>query len=181
MTHLSSYRIALLVVLLTPVRLKVLGRNAPRVRWMLTAKLFWGLSPQVRIYDSSRRRAKKRDKAAPKRASQEVTRTRRVDGPRFVTAALKLIVEILRRVSIVRFRIDADLGLGDPAQTGQLFGFLAPVVYGGPRTSKISIDLRPDFVSARASGQIDIELSFVPAAFILPGVRFAWRAFGPQT
>ena len=171
--------VLVLAVVLTPVRLTVLMRSTPQLDWQVAARVFGGISPEVQIHDSSRRRAKRQDKAEahePSRAQQRVRGMRL----RFITAAPELLVGLLRQISISRLKIDADVGLGDPAETGQLFGLLAPIIYARPTTSAISVDLRPDFVSPRISGKINVELGFVPAAFILPGARFAWRVYGSR-
>ena len=95
-------------------------------------------------------------------------------------ATPKLLVDLLRPIEVSRLEIEADVGLGDPADTGQLFGLLAPIIYTQPMATVGLINVRPDFTASRASGTLLAELSFIPAAFIPPGVRFAWHVFGPR-
>jgi hypothetical protein len=100
--------------------------------------------------------------------------------PRAMGAAPQLLAGLLRPVHFERLAIDADIGLADPADTGQLYGMLAAAEHALPRPARVSIIVRPDFSGSRISGEADAALSFIPLLLIPPGVRFAWRVFGPR-
>ncbi len=98
-----------------------------------------------------------------------------------IAAAPQLLTGLLRPIRLVRLKVDADIGLVDPADTGLLFGLLAAVSYSRPHTSAVSIAIRPNFTGPRASGELDAALSFIPIAFVPPGVRYALRALGSRS
>ena len=178
---LSSVFAVLLILavaaLMTPVKLGFTLRTSPTWRLKIAARLLGGLAPPIPIHDSARRRPKKKTPTAkrtwaiaPRRASARIARV--------IAAAPRLLAGLLRPFHLERLTIDADIGLADPADTGQLFGLLAAVNHSRPPNSAVSIAVRPDFTGPGASGELDAVLSFVPVAFIPPGIRFAWRLFG---
>ncbi len=169
-----------LAVVVTPVKLSLRFRSSPQWRLRIEARLFGGTTPAIPFHDSARRSTKKRAKRRPRRTHRKDARSRKTSGLRMFQAAPKLFADLLRPIRLTRLEIDADVGLGDPADTGQLFGLLAPIVYARPMAAISLINIRPDFTASRASGTLMAELSFIPAALIPPGVRFAWHAFGPR-
>jgi hypothetical protein len=94
---------------------------------------------------------------------------------RALVAAPRLLVSLLRPFRLQRLAIDADVGLSDPADTGQLIGMLAPLIYAVPRSNVVDIAIRPDFSGARVEGDLEADFSFVPAALVPPLAAFAWR------
>lgn len=166
------------VVLATPVKLAFTMTTSPQWRLKIVARLLGGLTPAIAIHDSVRHQQLRR---APRAKKKKATRSRRRSGwiPRAVAATPQLLAGLLRPVHVERLAIDADIGLADPADTGQLFGMLTTANHALPRPPRVSIVVRPDFSGSRASGELDAALSFVPLFLILPGVRFAWRVFRP--
>jgi hypothetical protein len=173
--------VLLIAVLATPVQLGCVARSAPGGQLVIYARLFGGLTPTIRFYDSTRRNVKKkpppakRKKEKSKRALQGLGRVRRA------IAEPHLLVDFLRPIHIERLAIDADIGFADPADTGQLYGLLCPVIHSGLPASVVSIAVRPDFSGPRVSGEVVAELSFIPVAFLPPAARFAWRVWGPRS
>lgn len=177
--------VLLIAVLVTPVQIGCIAHSATGGRLMISARLLGGLTPTIRFYDSARRNVRKqppqakqkkeKKKKKTKRAHQGLTRVRRT------IAEPHLLADLLRPIHIERLAIDADIGFADPADTGQLYGLLCPVIHSGLLASPVSIAVRPDFSGPRVSGEIVAELSFIPVAFLPPAVRFAWRVWGARS
>lgn len=171
-----------IAALVTPVRLAFTLRTSPGRQLKIAARLFGGLTPPIPIHDSARRRPKKKTRAAKlKKKPAIMSRQALTKISRVTAAAPRLVADLLRIIHLERLAVDADIGLADPADTGQLFGLLAAVTHSRPPASAVSIAVRPDFTGPRASGELDAVLSFTPAAFILPGLRFGWRVFGARS
>ncbi len=166
----------LAAVAVTPVRLRCVVSGEPRWRAIVVARLLAGLTPPIRVFDSARCRKKRaRERAAPKPRAPGFR-----NASNIVHAAPALLADLIGRVHVRRLAIDADVGLGDPADTGQLFGMFQAARYAIPAPGGVSVQLRPDFERVRLAGRLSAEASFIPAAFIGPLIRFAWRAFGPR-
>lgn len=179
-TALAALLVLAIAVLATPVKLAFVVSTSPRWRLMIAARLLGGVTPPIPIHDSARRRPKREKPPAKERRWAGMSRKTRASLPRAIAGAPRLVTGLLRPIHLERLAVDADIGLADPADTGQFFGWFAAATYVLPSTSALSIDVRPDFSGPRASGEVGAELSFVPVAFIPPGVRFAWRVFGPR-
>ena len=177
---LSLLVLSTVAVLVTPVELAFAARTSPRWRLQIAVRLLGGLTPAIPVHDSARppkkaEQAKEKKEETPK---AKTTASRR--AARVAAGAPQLAFGLLKPIRLTQLRVDADIGLADPADTGQLCGLLAAVTYARPPNPDISIAIRPDFTGPRASGGLDTVLSFVPVAFIPPGVRFAWQVFGAR-
>lgn len=178
--------LALIVVLLlvgavlaTPVHFAFTVATSPGWRLKIMARLLGGLTPEIVIHDSTLPKPRRK---APRAKEKKAPHSHRRPGwiPRALAAAPQLVTGLLEPVHLEHLAIDADIGLADPADTGQLFGMLAAANHALPRPPCMSIVVRPDFSGSRASGELDAALSFVPILLIPPGVRFAWHVFGPR-
>jgi hypothetical protein len=162
--------------LATPVKLGFRLGTAPRLRLRIGLRLLGGLAPPIPLLDTARRKPAKRKRrkppAPPRRAMKSLRRG---------LSAPTLLIDLLRPIHLERLAIEADIGLADPADTGHLFGMLTAVNHARPAGSRVSISVRPDFTGPRAAGELDAVLSFVPLAFVPPGVRLAWHLFGPRS
>lgn len=94
-------------------------------------------------------------------------------------AAPGLVGGLLRQFRILRIEAEADFGFDDPADTGAVYGLLAPFAFGLPPGTRSSVVLRPDFETPRLSGRIDATVEVTPIRLLPPALRFAWRSFGP--
>jgi len=177
----AAFFLILAGALLTPVKFRFFARSAPHPLFRLEARAFAGLTPSLRIADTTRERRKKsrNPKAADKKKSKK-GRAMAKRAPAMLKAMPDLVAGLLKTIHFERLDIDGEFGLGDPADTGQLYGRLTPLIYGTAGSRKISVALRPDFDTARLSGTIDAMLSVRPAALLPPAIRFAWRSFGSK-
>ncbi len=170
----------LVTALVTPVQIGCIARSAPTGRLMIVARLFGGLTPPIQIHDSIRQKARK--KPPPPRREKKTSRSRQgMTSVRRAIAEPHLLADLLKPIHIERLAIDADIGFDDPADTGQLYGLLSPLIHSRLPSSAVSIAVRPDFSGSRISGEAIAEVSFIPVAFLPPAVRFGWRVFGPRS
>ncbi|MCP4384565.1 MAG: DUF2953 domain-containing protein [Hyphomicrobiales bacterium] len=173
----AAIGVLLIAVVSLPLRIRLRARSTPRGRIQVHVAAFGGFVPAICVIDSDRWRAK------PKREEKD----RRTSRTRNISRSLKLarqlpslLSELIRRFRIFQIRAEGEFGLDDPADTGVVFGLLAPFVYGIPRTSGISLDVRPVFGQPCLSGRLDATVAVSPATLLPPVFRFAWRTFGPQ-
>ncbi|MDF0601521.1 DUF2953 domain-containing protein [Psychromarinibacter sp. C21-152] len=178
--------LGVVAVLALPVRLRVVGRTQPE-RWVrVELGLLGGLVPRFAVFDSVRSgggEAPPDQPAAPKpgrRRKRGTSGKRR--GRRMIRAAPRLLQDLLRQVRIERLDLDGCFGLGDPAETGQVFGMLAPLAYGGGWMlgPGARLAVTPVFDRACLEGRGDVMVAVVPLALVPPAIRFAWAVFGPR-
>lgn len=175
---------ALVAALVTPVKLEFTMRSSPKRRVKVAARLFGGMAPAIVVHDSDRQRAEQKERRTavkPKRSARErMSREALARVRRTVIATPRLLADLLRPIHIEQLTVDADIGLADPADTGQVLGLLAPLIYSRLASDVVSIAVRPDFMTPGFSGEVFAKLSVTPVAFIAPAVRFAWQVFGPR-
>ena len=111
-------------------------------------------------------------KSAPRRRA----RLPNVDPQRVFFAAAALLASVLSAFRLVSLRIVGKVGLGDPADTGALFGLLMPVNYA-PLGPRIAVDLRPGFDGPVVEGSAELVMRVVPLRLLRAAAVFAWRVF----
>lgn len=166
--------------MILPVRVVMSLQCNPVRQARVLVRPFGGVSPAIGVYDSTR---KSKPKAPPKtkrpQASKGKAQTKRKGKGRLRGNALAelpvLIGQVLRAIHIEVLQLDADFGLGDPAETGQLYGQLCPLIYN----SAGQVTLRPDFGAASLRGSAFAQFRVIPIAIVWPFVGFAWRFFAP--
>lgn len=87
-----------------------------------------------------------------------------------------LIGDTLAAFHIDRLMLHATFGTGDPAITGELYGFLCPLSYGVP-TERVQIAVTPDFAHRHFDGTGEVAFHFTPARLAWPTLRTGWRLF----
>jgi hypothetical protein len=181
--------LALATVLLVPVRLIACVQTSPRLAYTLEARWFGARAPRITLVDSRRpshhaaNRWRSKRAAHPARARRVRPTRRRLgrgSGSRMLAALPSLLGEVMGSIRWESFRLDAEFGLDDPADTGQLYGCLTPLQVGMPWPPGVCIALRPNFERACLEGELQATLRLRAAALLPPAVRFAWRAFGPR-
>jgi len=166
---------AVIAFAVTPVRLRCILRSEPKGQAVVVARLLAGLMPPIRVFDSSRRAAKRQRRVKKRPGTPRFRHVSHV-----VQQVPELLTDLLQRIRVRRLVVDADIGLGDPADTGQVFGLLQAARYAVPAAPGVSVNIRPDFEERRLSGWLAAEMSFIPVTFLPPVLRFVWRAFGPR-
>lgn len=167
------------LLLITPVLLRVHLTNSPKFAYRVEMLAVGGLAPRVTLAQGPRQDTVARQKikqAKPKR--RRSSRPKRVYGA-VIRALPELMRVMLRHIHLAELHIDADYGFGDPADTGELSGLLMPLQYAHPLPASVSLNLRPVFTQSCLKGSLTTAVRVTVAAFLVPILRFAWRAFGP--
>ncbi|MCK8462455.1 DUF2953 domain-containing protein [Aliiroseovarius sp. S1339] len=89
-------------------------------------------------------------------------------------------MDIWDRVRVDAATLDLRFGLDDPAETGQAFGQMTPLIYGTSAAPRVHINVDPAFDRAILKGRVALDLSFVPFMLVPPFIRFGWSAFWPD-
>jgi len=84
-----------------------------------------------------------------------------------------LLGELLGRVRIRRAKLDVSVGTNDPAATGELAGFAAPIVALANALPRTRVTLTPDFTGPTLEGAGEGEIRVVPITLVRPMVGFA--------
>ena len=170
-----------MAALVLPVTFRLRAQSAPRPRTHVSVGLVAGLVPAFTVHDSWAAKRNEKHKAKPERPRK--AKQDKAEGiprwlPRMVRAAPRLIAGLLRPIRLMRLHLDADIGLGDPADTGQLYGAMQALLRPLRLPSGASVVVRPDFTGPRTEGTLDAEFQVAPVAFLPPLLAFGWRVFG---
>lgn len=84
-----------------------------------------------------------------------------------------LLGDLLDRVSIRRAALDLTVGTDDPAATGELAGFAAPIVALANALPQTYITLMPDFTGPTFEAAGEGQVRIVPITLVPPMVGFA--------
>lgn len=166
----------LLALLAVPIRVECRASVGEVVRFRLGLRLLAGLGPRVGIADSDRPSRKAR---RPKKKKAKKDRSPHREPQRFLRPGLRLVSDILARLHVEKVALDVRFGADDPAETGQIFGGLAPLVYGTAGCRRLRLKVEPVFDGAVFDGHAAVDVSLTPLRLIPPFVRFGWSAFGP--
>ncbi len=164
---------ALGLVLIIPVDLGVRATAGQGAALQVSLAPVAGKLPPISIVDTAR--GKGRPKPTPKARQRVSGRSGR--GRALLNAVPRLVVELVAAFHLRSVTANVIFGLGDPADTGRLYGALAPLAFGLSAWPANRIQLQPDFENAVVGGQIDLRLRVRPGALILPIMRFAWHVF----
>ncbi|MCU9847453.1 DUF2953 domain-containing protein [Defluviimonas sp. WL0024] len=174
--------LALLAVIALPVHLRLRAEAGAALRFRAEARLVAGLTPALPVFDSTGGRKPRPAPGRPSAAAPGRKRRRKPDAGgrgralRMVRAAPRLLGGVLRRVHLDRVAVTGVFGLADPAETGQLYGWLALLIHA-PRPPRVALDLRPDFTGPSLAGQAEVALYLTPIALLGPVLRFGWDVF----
>jgi hypothetical protein len=101
--------------------------------------------------------------------------------PGMVPRLIRLLRDLLRSSRPRRFRAEVVIGLEDPADTGRLWGMLAPLRFlfgkrGLGKASNISIEITPDFSGPRFQAYSCASVRLVPLKMIALLLGFVFSA-----
>ncbi len=163
-----------LAALLLPVRIEMHIRTEPRLRYGMILRPFFGRGPGFSVTGAAWRKRK-----PPRKQKSRTSRVSAKRGRAMIRAAPDLLRGLLDSVRLETLRLDATFGTDDPADTGHLFGFVSPVLYGLPPSDKYHVRLRPDFNGPVFDGSFEAHLRVLPFWIAGTLVRFGWRVFWP--
>ncbi len=121
----------------------------------------------------------RRDMGARKRPAPETSKARkkkrRARKPNLavVRRSFGLLGDLLRCVRIRHAELDLSVGTDDPAATGELAGFAAPVVALANALPRTRVTFTPDFTGPALAGAGEGEIRVVPITLVPPIVGFA--------
>ena len=142
-----------------------------------------GFRPRVRIgwlfglirkdLGSRKRRPKepKPKKRSTRRGPQRFFAMLKTRG--FPGSFLKLGRRLLSTVKVRELKIDLRLGLGDPAETGLLFGAMAPLLAYAGSVTFADIAVEPDFLEDTLQGYGKGAVRVYPITLVPPLIMFA--------
>ena len=166
--------LAAILVFGTPMRVRFVGSYDQKLDLSAEVRIFWGLSPRLRI-------PIRRQRPKPKRQRRPSSKRKATPGRRtsfsskgavdLLTSAWDTLCRMLGRIHVDVLRVSGVFGLEDPADTGRVYGLISPAIYGlGSETCQVSVE--PDFSRRRFAGQAEVELRFTPVAVVWPAIRF---------
>jgi hypothetical protein len=91
----------------------------------------------------------------------------------FLRRLLRFVRDIFRISHVREFKSDLRIGLSDPADTGMLFGAIAPVLVQFRIFTPLDIQILPDFEQAGLQGYIKGDVRIFPIQLIFIGTLFA--------
>jgi len=171
--------VLLVVLLITPMRFYLYLANTPQFTYRLDVRVAGGLAPWITLAQGPPQGSKSARKAKTKSSKKRRTSKDKHFRGSIGRALPRFIRDIFHHVHVSELSIDADYGLNDPAETGQLSGLLMPLQYAHLLPRRVSLNLRPDFTRPCLNGTLTAGIRVTIAAFILPVLRFGWHVFGP--
>ncbi len=160
-----------IVALAVPV--DVTAHLEAQKRLRLTLEIGW-LFGLVRVRTS---RGDKEPSAPQKRTPGKKKRRGRKPSSDVLWRGLDLFGDLLGRIQIRRVELDLTVGTDDPASTGELAGYTAPVVAMANALPRTRVALTPDFAGPYFEGVGTGEIRIVPITLLSPMAAFA---FSPE-
>jgi hypothetical protein len=138
-----------------------------RIRFTLRISWLFGL---VRV----RQEVGAQKPTAPEKPKERnANRSARIPSLTVIRRGFGLLGDLLGRVRIRRAELDLSFGTNDPAATGELAGFAAPIVALANALPRTRVTLTPDFTGPTFEGAGEGEIRVVPITLVPPMVGFA--------
>lgn len=162
-----------IAALAVPLDLAARFDSEARPRIVLRAGWLFGLVRVKRALGA--RGSKPAGKAAPPRSAKRPRKRSRSRRPNAEVASrgIGLAGELLRRVQVRHAAFDLRVGADDPATTGEIVGFAAPIVAMANALPCTRVSLLPDFTGPTLEGSGEGEVRIVPIALVPPLAGFA--------
>ncbi|WP_158966089.1 DUF2953 domain-containing protein [Chachezhania sediminis] len=169
--------LALAIALVLPVRFRCVagaGRDTGPFFRATVAPLN-GLIPEIKLAPIDRPEDQEppawvQDAAA--RAQDHVAGNTDMRRSVLLREGWRCIVRILRHIHFDLLRLDATVGLGDPATTGEFYGKSMAVTQSLRVIPNVAILIRPDFDGPVIEGEIEADLRVRPISVLIPLIRF---------
>lgn len=142
-----------------------------------------GESPALRRtfagFSLSDLRARQKRKRTPKKKTTSIAPKRYLQT-RTIEAGLNLVKELLKHLHFKRAVIIAEFGFDDPAETGQVYGALLPIMYSVNSPAGFKLVAQPQFDHRCLKGEADVHIHVTPVSLVIPILGFVWQTFGPK-
>lgn len=162
------------------VEIAIRASACPTRRLTVALRFFNGAAPPLTMFGEHSTTARRRESSAKAGVARRPSYRRTALFRRAVSAAPKLVADVLRVVIVEEAVADFEVGLEDPADTGMLLGWLNAARYAAASRSAVRLDIRPVFDGAHFQGSLFAALRLRPIALLPPMARFAWRILGPS-
>lgn len=165
--------------LVMPLGIKIEAVLDGTIRWTFGLQPFGRFGPTIQL---GKAKPKKRSLAKPGKDTAGKTSRgfRKPNLGRFPSAALQLVSALFQTIRLRHFSLDLKFGCADPADTGQLYGMLTPLLYGTSGSHRADLHVVPVFDGAMLKGRATLDLSLIPVRLAPPIIRFGWSIFGPR-
>lgn len=154
------------------VPIDVAARLDLGARKPVTLQIGW-LFGVVRLRQAMGAETPTADHEPKKRKRHRKGRRARAPSLTVIRRGFGLLGDLLGRVRIRRVDLDLAVGTDDPATTGELFGFAAPIVATANALPRTRVRLTPDFTGPTFEGAGEGEIRIVPITLVPPMIGFA--------
>ncbi len=160
----------LIAAVVLPVRFRLRAQVDQASRLRLDVHAFGGVTPALCLVDTASKQKKAPHKPEKKSSAGSKSGISRISE----SGVLRLVVEVIRQFKFIWLQGEAEFGFDDPADTGAVFGMIAPVVYTGKYGAGFDFDIKPNFNRCCVRGKIDAAVELIPVRIIPPVLRFGW-------
>jgi hypothetical protein len=137
-------------LLFLPVRFRIWLSAPPHARLRIHVAPFAGVMPQFELVDSQNAEKDTPAGDGPDQSpSKQDRRGVRWQSRVVLSATTRFVADLIRACRVEEVHADLDFGFDDPADTGQVFGLLAPWAYGLNGVAPDALHIRPDFQNTR--------------------------------
>jgi hypothetical protein len=171
--------VALLVFILALVvswRVQFCWRSDPDPEFAIKVNVLSEMMPALTL--KGRRSTESGD--PPKRAKKASGVRKRSMSLRSLSAVLECLASIIANVRIEEANVSTEFGFEDPADTGYVFGLLAPLSFSGATPGNLTFRAYPNFNACCLNGAADLSVRVTPIRLAGPIARLAWRLFGAR-
>ena len=171
---LAIFVLLLVLALALPIDVRFRLSRFAEFQASVEARAFAGWGPWIRIAPRKSKPApRKKAKTGKGKKARKSRRSR--SWPDIFEAVKRLVIELFAAISLRDFSIEGEFGTSDPADTGTLYGMMAPFNYAPCR----QIRVWPNFDGPCLQGQCTAVLRFTPFALAMPFAKFGWALWGP--
>jgi hypothetical protein len=179
---LATIVLAIVAALAVPVQLEVSAELTDRLRGRVRLRWWFAVINVTSGATVANKHpaavATPRSAATPTGGGRAMLAALRTSG--LVPSAMRLVRVLLARIHLRRFHLRARYGLGDPADTGQLSGILAPVLALASARG-MDVRCRPEFTDAVLDGSCSGTIAVRPLSVFAVIIAFlcspsVWRA-----
>lgn len=163
------------LVLLSPMRVEARAVFPAEKVLHTRIRFLWGVTPWVQLPAMSmpqRRKAPQAKKSSGFKIDGERMKSLFSDAP-------KIFRSLFKAFKFETGRLDLEYGLGDPADTGMLYGYMSPVSYVSPASGAFQFSAQPNFGDQVFHIEGVVNIVFKPAYLLGPIATIGWRLFKP--
>ncbi len=157
--------VLLVIVLVMPLRIEMSVVKDTGWRCAVALRPAGRFGPRIALPRRPGKKGKAEKRHRPGRRARRLPR----GVPRF-------LVEVVRRFRVRSLDLKMRVGLGDPAETGHVFGLLMPLVYSIGRAGRVRLDVEPVFDEMVLTGRGEAVVSVVPVSLVGPVARLGWAS-----